>query len=100
MVKSPNTNPEGKLFFLPDAPASQFNWIPRTRNRYVERTKEIVNTVAVNEADANPLVGKLKDEVRALQEMLEQKEAAIVEHEVKKKLKISWAAILHASIYF
>ncbi len=50
--------------------------------RYVERAKEIVNSVAINDANANPLVGKLREEVRALQELLEVKDAAIAEHEV------------------
>lgn len=51
--------------------------------RYVERAKEIVNAVVVNEDIDNPLIGKLREEVRGLQELLERKEAAIVEHEVK-----------------
>lgn len=56
--------------------------------RYVERAKEIVNSVAVNDANANPLVGKLREEVRALQELLETKDATITEHEVKEAPEI------------
>lgn len=51
-------------------------------HRYVERAKEIVNAVVVNEDIDNPLIGKLREEVRGLQELLERKDAAIVEHEV------------------
>ncbi|CAM9990526.1 unnamed protein product, partial [Hapterophycus canaliculatus] len=52
-----------------------------TLSRYVERAKEIVNSVAINDANANPLVGKLREEVRAMQELLEAREATIAEHE-------------------
>eukprot|EP00903_Cladosiphon_okamuranus_P016951 g15626.t1 len=52
--------------------------------RYVERAKEIVNSVALNDANTNPLVGKLREEVRALQELLEAREATIAEHEGKE----------------
>lgn len=52
-------------------------------HRYVERAKEIVNAIVVNEDIHNPLIGKLREEVRGLQELLERKEAVIVEHEVK-----------------
>lgn len=51
--------------------------------RYVERAKEIVNSVAVNDANVDPLVRKLRDEIHALQELLEQKSAIITEHEAR-----------------
>ncbi|CAM9145597.1 unnamed protein product [Ectocarpus sp. 4 AP-2014] len=54
--------------------------------RYVERAKDIVNSIAINDANANPLVGKLREEVRALQELLEVKEAGIAEHEAKEAM--------------
>lgn len=51
--------------------------------RYVERAKDIVNTTTVNDASSNPLIGKLREEVRALREQLIEKDAIILEHEVK-----------------
>lgn len=59
-----------------------FGYTNTNNNRYVERAKEIVNSVALNDANANPLVGKLREEVRGLQELLEKREATIAEHEV------------------
>ncbi|CAM9877538.1 unnamed protein product [Pylaiella littoralis] len=57
-----------------------------TLRRYVERAKEIVNSVAINDASANPLIGKLREEVRALQELLEEKEAVIAERDGKESM--------------
>ncbi|CBJ32212.1 conserved unknown protein [Ectocarpus siliculosus] len=54
--------------------------------RYVERAKDIVNSIAINDANANPLVGKLREEVRALQELLEEKEVGIAEHKAKEAM--------------
>ncbi|CAM9472340.1 unnamed protein product, partial [Sphacelaria rigidula] len=46
--------------------------------RYVERAKDIVNTTTVNDASSNPLIGKLREEVRVLRELLIQKDAIIL----------------------
>ena len=54
--------------------------------RYVERAKDIVNIVAVNDASDNPLIGKLREEIKDLRGLLEKKEAAIVEHKVKENI--------------
>lgn len=51
--------------------------------RYVERAKDIVNTTTINDASSNPLIGKLREEVRVLQEMLKCKDALIIQHEVR-----------------
>lgn len=56
--------------------------------RYVERAKDIVNIVSPNEVRTNPLIGKLREEIRLLKEWLKQKDSLIVEHEVSFPLKI------------
>lgn len=43
-----------------------------------------MNSVAINDANANPLIGKLREEVRALEELLEEKEAVIAEYDVSE----------------
>lgn len=48
-----------------------------------------MNTVAVNDANVNPVIGKLREEVKALQELVEQKDAVIAEHKVNSKVNVS-----------
>ena len=39
--------------------------------------------MAINDANANPLVGRLREEIRKLKAMVEANETIIAEHEVK-----------------
>lgn len=43
-----------------------------------------MNTISVNETSTNPLVEKLREEVRVLQGSLEQKNVIILQHEVSR----------------
>ncbi|CAM9481670.1 unnamed protein product, partial [Discosporangium mesarthrocarpum] len=62
--------------------------------RYVERAKGVVNAVAVNEEETNPLVLRLREEVQRLRTMLDGKEAEITEMARTRKL---WAATEEAT---
>ncbi|CAM9232091.1 unnamed protein product [Ascophyllum nodosum] len=65
--------------------------------RYVERAKDIVNIVAVNDASDNPLIGKLREEIKDLRGLLEKKEAAIVEHKDTEALLRATLERAHAA---
>ena len=41
-----------------------------------------MNTVAINDVNVNPLVARLREEIRKLKTMVETNESTIAEHEV------------------